>query len=191
MKRNTIAVLIMCCLFICTAQTRSRQQKKPMSQPQRKKIVSSLKTSPSVEALTQQLQTLETKLTQLQARARKLETSSERSLTTLEKRVSRLNIAPTRRQTPTPEAGSHVIGFTKRGNKYTLAVHGAKIEIDPIGNLLFQTTGQMTLESGVSLHARSGLIKLGNKPGRPVAGLTDVVVGNTIVSTLCKNVLVE
>ena len=191
MKRIIIVVLIMCCLFVCTAPTRSRQEKKLKSQLLRKEVVSSLKTSPSVEALTQQLTTLETKLTQLQTRARKLETSSQRTLSALEKRVSRLGIVPIRRQTLTSETGGDVIGFTKRGNKYTLAVHGAKIEIDATGNLLFQTIGQMTLESGASLHARAGMIKLGNKPGRPVAGLQDVVAGNKIVSTLCKNVLVD
>jgi len=191
MKRIIIVLLIMCSLFLGTAQTRSRQQKKLKSQPLQKKVVSSLKTSPSVEALTQQLQILETKLTQLQAKARKLETSSQRTITTLEKKISRLGIAPTRRQSPSSETGGDVIGFTKRGNKYTLAVHGAKIEIDATGNLLFQTIGQMTLESGATLHARAGMIKLGNNAGRPVAGLEDIISGNTIVSTLCQNVLVE
>ena len=35
------------------------------------------------------------------------------------------------------------IDFNKKGNKYTLAVNDAKIEIDAAGNLLFRTTGQI------------------------------------------------
>ena len=191
MKRIIIFFLIMFCLLICTAQTRSPQQKKLKAQRNQQKVLTSLKTSPSVEALTQQLKTLEAKLTQLQAKARKLETSSQRTITILEKKVSRLGIAPTRRQPPASEAGGDVIGFTKQGNKYTLAVHGTKIEIDAAGSLLLQTPGQLTLESGAILDAKANLIKLGNNPGRPVAGLQDFVVGNQIVTTSSTNVLVE
>ena len=191
MKRIIIGIGIMCCLLVCTAQTRSRQRNKLKSQPKQKQLVSSLKTSPSVEALTQQLKSLETKLTQLQARARKLETSSQRTFTALEKRVSRLGIAPTRQQSLSTETENDVIGFTKRGNKYTLAVHGTKIEIDATGNVLFQTPGQMTIESGAILHANGSMIKLGTNAGRPVAGLEDMISGHTIISTSCQNVLVE
>ena len=70
-------------------------------------------------------------------------------------------------------------------------MHGAKIEIDAAGNMLFQTTGQLILESAAILHAKAGIIKLGNKADRPVAALQDVIAGNRIVATSCKNVLVE
>jgi hypothetical protein len=181
----------MFCLVICSAQTRSLQQKKLKAQRNQQKVLTSLKTSPSIEALTQQFKTLEAKLTQLQTRARKLETSSQRTITTLEKKVSRLGIAPIRRQISPSEAGGDVIGFTKQGNKYTLAVNGTKIEIDAAGSLLLQTPGQLTLESGAILHASGSIIKLGNNPKRPVAGLQDLVVGNQIVTTSSPNVLVE
>jgi TolA-binding protein len=191
MKRMIIFAFAMCCLLICTTQTWTQQPKSQKSQLRQKRGVPSSKTTPSEEALTQQLKSLEEKLVQLQAKARKLETSSQQTITTLEKKVARLDIRPISRQTLSSETGNDVIGFTKQGNKYTLAVHGAKIEIDAAGNILFQTTGQLTLESAAILHAKAGIIKLGNKSDRPVAALQDVIAGNRIVATSCKNVLVE
>jgi hypothetical protein len=146
---------------------------------------------PSEEVLAQQLKSLEARLTQLQAKARELEISSQRTTATLEKKVARLNIKPTLRQPIPPEAGGDIAGFTKQGDKYIFAAHGAKIEIDAAGNLLFQAAGQLTLESAAILHAKASVIKLGNKPERPVAALQDVIAGNSIVETSCKNVLVE
>jgi hypothetical protein len=191
MKRMIRVALAICGLLACTAQTLTRQQKDQKPQLKQRKVVSSYEISPSEEALTRQLETLEAKMTQLQAKARKLETSSRQNITALEKKVARLSTGSGLRRTISSETSSDVIGFTKQGNKYTLAIHGAKIEIDAAGNLLFQTTGQMTMESAAILHAKAGVIKLGNNPGRPVASLQDVVVGNTIVRTSCKNVLVD
>ena len=191
MKRMIIFASVMCGLLICTTQTWTQQQKSQKLQLRQKKGASSYKITPSEEALTQQLKSLEVKLTQLQAKARKLEASSQQTITTLERKVARLGIRPISRQTLSSETSSNVIGFTKKGNKYTLAVHGAKIEIDAAGNLLFQTTGQMTMESAAILQAKAGVIKLGNKPGRPVAALRDVIAGNIITGTSCKSVFVE
>jgi hypothetical protein len=127
----------------------------------------------------------------LQTKARKLETSSRQTVTTLEKKISRLGVGSRPRSPVSPETRGDVIGFTKKGNKYTLAVNGAKIEIDAVGNLLFQTTGQMTMESAAILRAKANVVRLGNNPERPVAALQDVVVGTSIVRTSCKNVLVD
>ena len=191
MKRMIIFAFAICCLLICTTQTWTQQPKSQKRQLKQKRGVSSSEATPSEKALTQQLKSLEEKLTQLQAKARKLETSSRQTITTLERKVARLGIKPISRQRVSSETGSDVIGFTRQGNKYTLAVHGAKIEIDAAGNMLFQTTGQLILESAAILHAKAGIIKLGNKADRPVAALQDVIAGNRIVATSCKNVLVE
>ena len=191
MKRKIVVALTMCCLLVCTAQTWTQQQKTRKPQLKQRKAVSSYKTAPSEETLTRQLKTLEARLTQLQAKARKLEMSSQQTVTALEKKVARLGAGSRPRPPVSSETRGDVIGFTKKGNTYTLAVNGAKIEIDAAGNLLFQTTGQMTMESLARLDARAGLIRLGNNPGRPVAAMRDVVVGNSIFQTFCTNVLVD
>lgn len=191
MKRIIVSALTMCCLLVCTARTWTQQQKNRKPQLKRREPASSYKTAPSQEALTQQLKTLEAKLARLQAKASKLETSSRQTVTALEKKVVRLGAGPTSRPMISSETRGDVVGFAREGNKYTLAVNGAKIEIDAAGNLLFQAAGQITMESAAVLHAKATMIKLGNAPKRPVASLQDLVLGNTVAETSCKNVFVD
>ena len=89
----------------------------------------------------------------------------------LEAKVKALESLP-----PSGTSAGDIIGFIKsRNGKYVLSANGAKIEIDPVGNITIKANMNMTLEANSNMNIKSMILRL-NDGNRPVAGLGDIVV---------------